>query len=64
MKVVDDCPDTEEKWREAAARKNCSAYANQCDEPDRLVYHCVINDFVNETLEVCAYSRIIVLGRI
>lgn len=64
MEVVDDCPDTKEKWREASARKNCSAYASQCDEPDRLVYHCVINVFVNETLEVCAYSRIIVLGRI
>lgn len=64
MEVVDDCPDTKEKWREALARKNCSAYASQCDEPDRLVYHCVINAFVNETLEVCAYSRIIVLGRI
>lgn len=62
MEVVDDCPDTKEKWREASARKNCSAYASQCDEPDRLVYHCVINAFVNETLEVCAYSRIIVLG--
>lgn len=62
VKIVDDCPDSEEKWREAAARKNCSAHASQCDEPDRLVYHCVINAFVNQTLEVCAYSRIIMLG--
>lgn len=60
--AVDDCPDSEEKWREAAARKNCSVHASQCEEPDRLVYHCVINAFVNQTLEVCAYSRIIVLG--
>lgn len=62
MKVVDDCPDTEEKWKEAAAKKNCSAYASNCGEPDRLKYHCVINSFVNQTLEVCAYSRIIVSG--
>lgn len=59
---VDDCPDSVEKWKEAAARKNCAAYASQCDEPGRLVYHCVINPFANQTLEVCAYSKIIVLG--
>lgn len=64
VEYVDDCPDNEEKWREASARKNCTAYASQCDEPERIVYHCVINTFVNETLEVCAYERIIVLGKI
>lgn len=63
VEIVDDCPDSEEKWRFAAARKNCTAYASQCDEPDRLKYHCVIDSFVNQTLEVCAYSRIIMLGR-
>lgn len=62
VQFVDDCPDTEEKWRDAAVRKNCSAHASQCDEPQRLVYHCVINAYVNQTLEVCAYSRIILLG--
>lgn len=64
VQAVDDCPDTEEQWREAAVRKNCSVYASHCDEPRSLVYHCVINAFVNQTLEVCAYSRIIVSGRI
>lgn len=62
VQAVDNCPDSEEKWRQAAARKNCSAYASSCSEPEKLVYHCVINSFVNQTLEVCAYSRIIVLG--
>lgn len=62
MQAVDDCPDSEEEWRQAAARKNCAAYASNCSEPRRLVYHCVINAYVNQTLEVCAYSRIIVLG--
>ncbi|XP_052691128.1 uncharacterized protein LOC128168997 isoform X2 [Crassostrea angulata] len=60
--IVEDCPDSLEKWMEAAARKNCEAYANQCDEPDRLEYHCVINAFINQTLEVCAYKRFIVSG--
>lgn len=62
VQAVDDCPNTKEKRREAATRKNCAAYASQCDEPDRLEYHCVINTFVNETLEVCAYGKIIHLG--
>lgn len=64
VKAVDDCPDSEEEWRQAAARKNCAAYASNCSQPGRLVYHCVINAYVNQTLEVCAYSRIIVLGGI
>lgn len=62
VQVVESCPDDKQKWRAAAARKNCPAYANQCDEPDRLEYHCVINSFINETLEVCAYRQNIVFG--
>lgn len=62
MEFVDDCPDNEEKLREAAERKNCAAYANQCDEPQRLVYHCTINAFSNQTLEVCAYGKYIFEG--
>lgn len=64
VQTVDDCPITAEEWRMAAARKNCSAYANQCDEPKRLEYHCVINSFVNQTLEVCAYAQNIGLGKL
>lgn len=60
--IVEDCPDNEQKWMEHARRKNCTAYASQCHEPQRLVYHCVINEYANQTLEVCAYGRIIVSG--
>lgn len=60
--VVDDCPDSEEKWKERAAIKNCTAFASQCAEPERLVYHCLINQYVNQTLEVCAYAQNIVFG--
>lgn len=63
IQIVDDCPHSKQKWMEAEARKNCTAYANQCDEPERLVYHCVINEYVNLTLEVCAYAQNIVLGK-
>lgn len=62
VQVVDSCPDSEERWREAAARKNCYAYSSQCSEPTRLVYHCVISPYVNQTLEVCAYAQNIVSG--
>lgn len=63
VKVVENCPDSEEKWMEASARKNCLAYASQCDEPVKLVYHCVINTYVNQTVEVCAYAQNIALGQ-
>lgn len=63
VQVVNGCPDSEEKWNKAAERKNCSAYASQCGEPNKLMYHCVINEYVNQTLEVCAYVQNIVLGK-
>lgn len=63
VQFVDSCPDSEEKWKKAAARMNCSAYANQCSEPERLKYHCVINELVTQTLEVCAYTQLIFLGK-
>lgn len=62
VKIVDICPVSEEEWRQAAARKNCTAFANQCSEPDKLVYHCVIDPYVNQLIEVCAYAQNIVLG--
>lgn len=62
IQTVEDCPRSEETWREAATKKNCAAYASQCSEPERLEYHCVINPFINQTLEVCAYAQNIVLG--
>lgn len=64
MEIVDICPVNEEEWRRAAARKNCAAYASQCSEPDKLVYHCVIDPYVNQLIEVCAYAQNIVLGKI
>lgn len=64
VEIVEDCPNNEEQWKEAAIRKNCAAYASQCSEPERLEYHCVINQFINQTIEVCAYAQNIVLGKL
>lgn len=63
VQIVDDCPDSLEKWKKSAERKNCAAFAIQCSGPQKLQYHCVINPFVNETIEVCAYAQNIVLGK-
>lgn len=62
VEIVKDCPKSEEEWKKAAARKNCEDYASQCDQPNEFVYHCVINAYVNETLEVCAYKQYILSG--
>nr|XP_022289168.1 uncharacterized protein LOC111101134 isoform X6 [Crassostrea virginica] len=60
VKMVDKCPENEEGWQKAAARMNCSKYAHQCDNPDKFVYHCAVNPYINETLEVCAIQKTIV----
>nr|XP_022290063.1 uncharacterized protein LOC111101754 [Crassostrea virginica] len=62
VRVVDRCPQTKEEWKEAAERKNCSAYTHHCTYPRKLLYHCVVNPYVNETLEVCAIRKNIIGG--
>lgn len=63
VKKIDKCPENEEGWQKAAARMNCSMYAHQCDKPDKFVYHCAVNPYINETLEVCAIQKTIVRGK-
>lgn len=63
VQIVKDCPDSEDKLMEAAKRKNCAAHASQCSEPEKFLYHCVINEYVNQTLEVCAYAQNIISGQ-
>lgn len=62
VKIVASCPKTKKEWDIAASKKNCEQLTSQalcgtCKEP--YVYHCVINGFENETLEVCAPRKII-----
>ena len=59
---VESCPETEREWIENAKRMNCESYASQCNEPDKLKYHCVINAS-GGLIEVCAYEQAIVNGR-
>lgn len=53
------CPTSMKERDRAANIKNCSKLATQQNCSDVLDYHCVINGFRNETLEVCATKRLI-----
>ncbi|XP_048779306.2 uncharacterized protein LOC125682745 [Ostrea edulis] len=48
------CPRTEEAWRAAAEKKNCSSIPQTCTSLENFKYHCVTNAFRNESIEVCA----------
>ncbi|XP_062576183.1 uncharacterized protein LOC134238073 [Saccostrea cucullata] len=47
---VSTCPVTDVEWQISSLRKNCSQYSDKCGYK----YHCLINPFLNATLEVCA----------
>lgn len=53
QRVVMFCPTSKEEWDRAALQKNCSKFEPQYE------YHCLINAYLNETLEVCAPKKII-----
>lgn len=59
--LVTSCPASKIEWDTAARKKNCSRIASHqnCTTVEKFQYHCVINGYRNETLEVCAPSRII-----
>ncbi|XP_022291349.2 uncharacterized protein LOC111102776 [Crassostrea virginica] len=58
-KIVLECPQTRSAWEEAATNKNCSSIQNSCSS---FVYHCVMNTWQNQTIEVCAPMQLI-LGK-
>lgn len=61
IQLVEKCPSSKKEWDDAANNKNCgkSAGRQNCTIGDDFLYHCVINAYINETLEVCAPKRII-----
>ncbi|XP_056000381.1 uncharacterized protein LOC125654526 [Ostrea edulis] len=60
LKDVSKCPSNEKEYRDAARRKNCSAYSNACRSFE---YHCVLNEWATSLVEVCAPSRLILSGK-
>lgn len=55
--IVKSCPQTVSQWKEAAVRKGCDKFTHPCSSFE---YHCVINVWINETIEVCAPRQLIV----
>lgn len=58
---VEMCPTNMSAYEEAAKKKNCLkiAEAQTCKSFE---YHCVLNDYLNYAIEVCAPS-LLIIGR-
>lgn len=53
VSVIDSCPLNLSEWNQRVLQKNCSMYPKKtCFKP--LEYHCLLNPYGNESLEVCA----------
>ncbi|XP_062617437.1 uncharacterized protein LOC134279097 [Saccostrea cucullata] len=60
IRYVPSCPSDEESWRKAELQKNCQSLAEiqTCvQDSSKFKYHCLVNTFLNATLEVCAPIR-------
>lgn len=53
---VKSCPQDHEEWTKAAVKKGCGEISHTCSSFE---YHCVINAWRNETIEVCAPKWIV-----
>lgn len=58
------CPTDVVSWNKAAERMDCQSIEQNCSSglnSQRYVfqYHCVVNGWLNSTLEVCAFNRTI-----
>ncbi|XP_078315006.1 uncharacterized protein LOC144619785 [Crassostrea virginica] len=58
--TVQFCPKGKAEWEDRAKKKNCSSVPHNCTR--NLEYHCVVNPWQTETIEVCAPSTIINAG--
>lgn len=54
---VKSCPQNYNEWNKAAVKKGCGKMPHTCSSFE---YHCVINAWRNETIEVCAPKRRII----
>lgn len=59
-KIVKSCPQNINEWNKAAKIKACEQMSHSCSS---FVYHCVINAWGNETIEVCA-PRVRIVGNV
>ena len=62
VSVIDRCPMNSSEWNQRALLKNCSRYPKTtCFKP--LEYHCLLNPYANESLEVCAPNTYLAEGK-
>ena len=61
VSVIDSCPMNSSEWNQRAFLKNCSMYPQTCFKP--LQYHCLLNPYGNESLEVCAPNTWLAEGK-
>ena len=56
VEEVFSCPTTKAGVEVRKRRKNCEALANiqNCTEPQKFLYHCVLNELRTSFVEVCA----------
>lgn len=61
VNYVSQCPTDAVSWNKAAERMDCQSIKQNCSglNPQQHVfqYHCVVNGWMNATLEVCAFNR-------
>lgn len=61
VSVIDSCPMNLLEWNQRAMQKNCSIYHQTCNKP--LQYHCLLNTYGNESIEVCAPDTLLESGK-
>lgn len=59
IEKVDRCPRNTLEWDVRAALFNCSSINQTCVPSDMFQYHCVLNAYGTELLEVCAVYKFI-----
>lgn len=61
IRYVSKCPSDAQSWEIAAKDLNCETIKQNCSsaKQHQFQYHCVINEFKNALLEVCALNRTI-----
>lgn len=54
--TVASCPESQEEMEVSAKKKNCESIAHEqkCTTPEKIKYHCVINELEKAFIEVCA----------
>lgn len=61
VSIIDNCPMNSSEWNQRATQKNCSMYPQTCNKP--LQYHCLLNTYGNESIEVCAPDTLLNSGK-